>query len=172
LFGEAHGLALFGRADCLLSLPDGQLLIVDHKKSGSKKRRERMEAGWDLQLGLYRAMLLCPALEDGVLKDMLQAKPEIGVAYHLINDSGVLVNGIHISVEGIEIIDTGISDNAIHMLQGRISDVATGTVRLNSTADHSFFEKIAKITPYALQESTLVAAFLIPSETDEDDTDD
>ena len=172
LLGEAHGLALFGRADCLLSLPDGRLLIIDHKKSGSKKRRARMEAGWDLQLGLYRDMLLCPALEDGVLKDMLQAKPEIGVAYHLINDSGVLINGIQVAGEGIEIIDTGISDNAIHMLQGRISDVTTGTVRLNSTTDHIFFEKTAKITPYALQESTFVAAFLIPSETDEDNTDD
>ena len=172
LFGEAHGLALFGRADCLLSLPDGRLLIVDHKKSGSKKRRARMEAGWDLQLGLYRAMLLCPDLEDGVLKEMLQAKPEIGVAYHLINDSGVLVNGIHATGEGIEIIDTGISDNAIHMLQGRISDVAKGAVKLNSAADYIFFEKTAKITPYALQESTLVDAFLIPSETDEDNSDD
>jgi hypothetical protein len=60
LMGEAHGLNLFGRADCLLSLPDGRLLIIDHKKSGSGKRRDRMMVGWDLQLALYRAMLLKP----------------------------------------------------------------------------------------------------------------
>ena len=168
LMGEAHGLNLFGRADCLLSLPDGRLLIIDHKKSGSGKRRDRMMAGWDLQLGLYRAMLLKPDLEEGVLDDMLKVKPEIGVAYHLINDSGILVNGIQLDGEGFEIIDTEISIQAIEKLKERIKEVRTGVVSLNYVDDITFFEKMAKTTPYALQDSSLVSAFLVPSENEGD----
>jgi len=162
IMGEALGLKLSGRADCLLSLPDGRLLVVDHKKSGSNKRRERMEVGWDLQLGLYRAMLLKPDVKASVLEEMLKSKPEIGVAYHLINDSGILVNGLQFEGEGFEVVDTEISIRAIEKLQERIADVRTGIVRLNSDEDEAFFEKSAKTTPYALLESTLVAAFLIP----------
>ena len=162
LMGNAHGLNLFGRADCLLSLPDGRLLIIDHKKSSSGKRRERMMVGWDLQLGLYRAMLLKPDLEEGVLDGMLKSKPEIGVAYHLINDSGILVNGIRLEGEGFEIIDAEISIQAIEKLKERIKEVRTGVVSLNFADDVAFFERTAKTTPYALQESTLVDAFLVP----------
>ena len=162
LMGNAHGLALFGRADCLLSLPDGRILVVDHKKSGSKNRRDRMVVGWDLQLGIYRAMLLNPDLKEGVLSETLKLKPEIGVAYHLINDSGVLVNGMSLNGEGFEIIDMDISAQAIEKLQERIAEVRTGTVSLNFADDVTFFEKTAKLTPYALKESTLIAEFLLP----------
>lgn len=172
LMGDAHGLNLFGRADCLLRLPDGRLLIIDHKKSGTAKRRERMQAGWDLQLGLYRAMLLRPDLKEGVLSEMLKSKPEIGVAYHLINDSGILVNGCAVAGEGFEVVDNDISEHAIAALLTRIADVGGGTVRLNTANDAAFFEKTAKLTPYALQESALVAAFLTPAETEETDADD
>jgi len=171
LMGNAHGLELFGRADCLLSLPDGRILIVDHKKSGSKNRRDRMVVGWDLQLGIYRAMLLNPDLKEGVLDKILKLKPEIGVAYHLINDSGILVNGMSLKGEGFEIIDMDISAQAIEKIQERIAEVRTGTVSLNSADDATFFEKTAKLTPYALQESTLIAAFLIPSENEGDAAD-
>jgi hypothetical protein len=171
IMGEALGLNLFGRADCLLSLPDGRLLIIDHKKSSSSKRRDRMVVGWDLQLGLYRAMLLKPDLKEGVLDDMLKSKPEIGVAYHLINDSGILVNGMKLEGEGFEIIDTEISTQAIEKLQERITEVSSGVVSLNSADDVTFFEKTAKTVPYALQESTLIAAFLIPPENEEDAAD-
>jgi PD-(D/E)XK nuclease superfamily protein len=165
LTGEAHGLNLFGRADCLLSLPDGRILIIDHKKSSSRVRRERMQVGWDLQLGLYRAMLNNPSLEDSVLNDMLTSKPDIGVAYHLINDSGILVNGILAAGEDFEVIDNDISEQAVKKLQERIAEVRQGLVSLNFAGDITFFEKIAKTTPYALKESALVAAFFVPKTT-------
>jgi len=41
LAGEAHGINLHGKADAILELPDGALLIIDHKKSGTKGRRQR-----------------------------------------------------------------------------------------------------------------------------------
>jgi hypothetical protein len=45
LKGQAHGMEIAGRADCILQLPDGALMIVDHKKSGTASRRRRMETG-------------------------------------------------------------------------------------------------------------------------------
>lgn len=65
LEGNAHGIDIRGRADCILHLGDGRLVIVDHKKSGSTRRRMRMRAGWDLQIGLYRAMLARPIRAEG-----------------------------------------------------------------------------------------------------------
>lgn len=65
LEGNAHGIDIRGRADCILQLGDGRLVIVDHKKSGSTRRRMRMRAGWDLQIGLYRAMLARPIRAEG-----------------------------------------------------------------------------------------------------------
>ncbi|MBS8225748.1 hypothetical protein DYI42_05805 [Vannielia litorea] len=172
LMGEAHGLNLFGRADCLLRIPDGRLIIVDHKKSRTGGRRDRMQVGWDLQLGLYRAMLQRPALKDGVLSRMLENEPDITVAYHLINDSGILMNGTPVGGQGFEVIDGDISQSAIETLKMRIGEVGNGLIRLNTTEDAAYFQKTAKLTPYALKDSTLVASFLVPVSSDEGAVDD
>lgn len=164
LMGDVHGLKLYGRADCLLRLPDGRLVIVDHKKAGSAKRRERMEAGWDLQVALYRAMLLRPDLEAGQLADALATKPQIGVAYHLINDGGILLHGIDAPAPVFEMVAEEISSNAVALLNDRIAEVGSGRIRLNTVDDAAFFEKSGKFTPYALNDSTLVVAFLVPGE--------
>src|SRR5690606_856474 len=65
LSGVAQGIELRGKADTILELPNGSLLVVDHKKSGTAGRRKRMEAGWDLQAGLYRDMIAHPSRHDG-----------------------------------------------------------------------------------------------------------
>ena len=70
--------------------------------------------------------------------------------------------------EGFEIIDTEISIQAIEKLKERIKEVRTGVVSLNYVDDITFFEKMAKTTPYALQDSSLVSAFLVPSENEGD----
>ena len=57
LSGDHGGLLLHGKADCLLRLPDGRILVVDHKRSRAAGRRMRINKGWDLQVALYRAML-------------------------------------------------------------------------------------------------------------------
>jgi RecB family exonuclease len=170
LAGDAHGIIISGRADCILRLDGGRILIVDHKKSGSKARRERMEAGWDLQLGLYRAMLMRPlAGEDDPLRVLLDGATP-GVAYHLMNDSGILQNGLSFNLPGthIETLSNDISEAAIERLQGRLAEVGDGQIRLNGLGDEAFFKKTAKLTPYALEASPLIAAFLMPSETGDD----
>lgn len=171
LAGTAQGIPVSGRADCILRLGDGRLLIIDHKKSGSNARRNRMEAGWDLQLHLYRAMLMQP--QEGTSERLIElldgATP--GVAYHLMNDGGVLQNGLSFDPpsEHLESVANEISASAIARLEERLADVRAGVVRLNGEGDASFYAKTAMITPYALDASPLIAAFYIPSSGPEGD---
>lgn len=161
LAGEALGIRLRGRADCLLRLPDGALVVVDHKKSGTPRRRARMEAGWDLQLGLYRAMLLRTEAAGAVLAEALKGAPRIGVAYHLINDQGVLLEGVAAPPGVVTVMEGEISAAAMDHLTRALAEVGAGRVRLNTEGDRAFFEKTAKLAPYALDASPLVARFLI-----------
>ncbi|MCC5986517.1 MAG: PD-(D/E)XK nuclease family protein [Pararhodobacter sp.] len=162
LRGEALGILLRGRADCLLQLEDGSLLVVDHKKSGTARRRDRLEAGWDLQLGLYRAMLLRPERMGAVLEEALAGKPKIGVAYHLINDQGVLLQGLEPPDGVVSVMQGDISGQAMEMLRARLAEVGAGHIRLNTLDDRDFFEKTAKLAPYALDASPLVSRFMMP----------
>lgn len=162
LRGEALGILLRGRADCLLQLADGSLLVVDHKKSGTAKRRARLEAGWDLQLGLYREMLKRLEKAGEVLEAALAGKPKIGVAYHLINDQGVLLEGLEPPDGVVTVMTGGISAQAMDFLITRLAEVGAGLIRLNNEDDRSFFEKTANLTPYALDASPLVSRFMMP----------
>lgn len=161
LAGEAHGINLHGKADAILELPDGTLLVVDHKKSGTSARRRRMEAGWDLQAGLYRDMLARPIRRDGDGMDPLIGR-QVGIAYHLMNDGGLLTSG-HVPAEGSPARDMGdaVNDAAVAMLAERLAQLGAGRVVLNTLADEGFFKKEAGFTPYALTDgSTLVTAFI------------
>ncbi|WP_264214655.1 PD-(D/E)XK nuclease family protein [Leisingera thetidis] len=161
LAGEAHGINLHGKADAILELPDGTLLVVDHKKSGTSARRRRMEAGWDLQAGLYRDMLGRPIRRDGDGMDPLIGR-QVGIAYHLMNDGGLLTSG-HVPAEGSPARDMGdaVNDAAVAMLAERLAQLGAGRVVLNTSADEGFFKKEAGFTPYALTDgSTLVTAFI------------
>ncbi len=161
LAGEAHGINLHGKADAILELPDGALLVVDHKKSGTSARRRRMETGWDLQAGLYRDMLARPIRRDGDGMDPLIGR-KIGIAYHLMNDGGLLTSGL-VPADGSPARDMGdaVNDAAVAMLAERLAQLGAGRVVLNTSADEGFFKKEAGFTPYALTDgSTLVTAFI------------
>lgn len=169
LRGEALGILMRGRADCLLQLADGSLLVIDHKKSGTAKRKARLEAGWDLQLGLYREMLKRPERTGEVLKGALTGNPQIGVAYHLINDQGVLLEGLEVPDGVVTVVEGAISAQATDLLVRRLAEVGAGLIRLNSEDDRKFFEKTANLTPYALDASPLVSRFMMPG-TEMDDS--
>jgi hypothetical protein len=161
LAGEAHGINLHGKADAILELPDGALLVVDHKKSGTSGRRRRMEAGWDLQAGLYRDMLARPIRREGDGMDPLIGR-KVGIAYHLMNDGGLLTSGL-VPADGSPARDMGdaVNDAAVAMLAERLAQLGAGRVVLNTSADEGFFKKEAGFTPYALTDgSTLVTAFI------------
>ena len=172
LQGEALGILLRGRADCLLQLEDGSLLVVDHKKSGTPKRRARLEAGWDLQLGLYREMLKRPEKTGEVLEAALAGNPKIGVAYHLINDQGVLLEGLEPPDGVVTVVEGEISVQAMDLLITRLAEVGSGQIRLNSEDDRQFFEKTANLAPYALDASPLVSRFMMPGAEADDSMED
>lgn len=161
LAGEADGVNLHGKADAILELPDGALLVVDHKKSGTSARRRRMEAGWDLQAGLYRDMLARPIRRDGDGMDPLIGR-KVGIAYHLMNDGGLLTSGL-VPAEESPARDMGdaVNNAAVAMLAERLEQLGDGRVVLNTSVDEGFFKKEAGFTPYALTDgSTLVTAFI------------
>jgi hypothetical protein len=161
LAGEAHGINLHGKADAILELPDGALLVVDHKKSGTSARRRRMEAGWDLQAGLYRDMIARPDRRYGDGMDALISR-KIGIAYHLMNDGGLLTSGLPTAAGSpARDMGDGVNDAAVAMLAERLAQLGAGRVVLNTLADEGFFKKEAGFTPYALTDgSTLITAFI------------
>ncbi|GHE78923.1 hypothetical protein GCM10019059_41950 [Camelimonas fluminis] len=165
LAGEAYGINLHGKADAILELPDGALLIVDHKKSGTSGRRRRMEAGWDLQAGLYRDMIARPHRREGDGMDPLIGR-KVAVAYHLMNDGGLLTSGLPLT-DGSLGRDMGdaVNGGAVEKLAERLAELGAGRVVLNTSEDEAFFKKEAGFTPYALADgSALVTAFIRPIE--------
>lgn len=161
LAGSAQGINLHGKVDTILELPNGALLIVDHKKSGTNSRQKRMEAGWDLQAGLYRDMLEHPLRSEGDGMEQLMGR-RIGIAYHLMNDGGFLTSGFA-PAEGSPARDMGdaVNDAAVEKLAERLEQLRGGQVVLNTSADKKFFEKEAGFKPYVLTEgSALVTAFI------------
>ena len=161
LAGEAHGINLHGKADAILELPDETLLVVDHKKSGTSARRRQMEAGWDLQAGLYRDMLTRPIRRDGDGMDPLIGRT-VGIAYYLMNDGDLLTSGLVPTEESpARNMGDAVNDAAVEMLAKRLKQLGAGQVVLNTSADEGFFKKKAGFTPYALTDgSTLVTAFI------------
>ncbi|MDF3608370.1 hypothetical protein PE067_20810 [Paracoccus sp. DMF-8] len=161
LRGEAHGIRLHGKADAILELVDGSLLVVDRKKSGTAGRRRRMEAGWDLQTGLYRDMIARPIRAEGDGMDPLINR-KVAVGYHLMNDGGLLTSGLA-PAEGSPARDMGdaVNQGAVAQLKERLADLGAGRVTLNTAADEGFFRKEAGFTPYRLVDgSPLVRAFI------------
>ncbi len=161
LAGRAHGINLHGKADAILELPDGALLVVDHKKSGTSGRRKRMEAGWDLQAGLYRDMIARPIRREGDGMEPLIGR-KVGIAYHLMNDGGLLSSELPLA-EGSPARDMGddVNAGAITKLAERLAELGAGRVVLNTSKDAAFYQKEAGFKPYALIDgSTLVTAFI------------
>ncbi|MCE6951540.1 PD-(D/E)XK nuclease family protein [Cereibacter sphaeroides] len=161
LAGEARGIRLRGKADTILELPDGAILIVDHKKSGTAGRRARMERGWDLQVGLYRDMLLRPIRNEGDGSEPLIGRT-VGIGYHLMNDGGLLTSGLALG-PGSTARDMGdaVNEAAMERLELRMAEVGNGRIVLNTSQEERFFKEECGFTPYALTDgSPLVRAFI------------
>lgn len=163
LAGDHGGLLVHGKADCLLQLPDGRILVVDHKRSGAGNRRDRMSKGWDLQVALYRAMLERPN-EETALTRLVEDGAQIVTAYHTTRDATVLADELGAGLVRVEAASKDVSENAMSQLAAAIAEVGAGTVRLNREGDAKRFEKERGIKAYALEGNPLVAAFTLPEE--------
>ena len=161
LSGVFGDLQIAGRADCLLKLPDDRILVVDHKRSSSRGRRDRMVKGWDLQVALYRAMLERPQ-EENALTLMIQSGSRPVSAYHTMLDGTVLVDADGVGVPAAEVVGTDISAYSMAHLSQTLAEVAAGTIQLNTAGDEKEFIKNRGITAYPLKDNALVTAFLVP----------
>ncbi len=163
LEGDFGGLPIAGRADTILALPNERVLVVDHKRSKSYSRRERMTKGWDLQVALYRAMLERPQ-EETPLSSIVPEGAQKITAYHTMLDATLLTD---VDGEGIldaEVASVDISANATDHLLQAVSEVRTGIIQLNRSDDIKVVEKERSITPYALKDNEFVKAFALPTE--------
>ena len=167
LKGDHGGLLLHGKADCLLKLPDGRILVVDHKRSSAGGRRVRMAKGWDLQVALYQAMLERPA-EETALTRLVAEGAQVVTAYHMLRDGTVLSDAHGGDVPRVETAGDDAAENAMAHLAEVLAEVGAGTIRLNRDGDAKTFDKDRGIKAYAL-ENPLVAAFSLPDAQTEEE---
>lgn len=163
LAGDYGGLLLRGKADCLLRLPDDRILVVDHKRSSSGGRRDRMAKGWDLQVALYQAMLERPSIQTS-LTEMVANGVEVVTAYHTMLDGTVLSDISGDGIARIEVASVDASSQAMDHLTQSVAEVGAGSIRLNRDGDAKAFEKQRGIKAYALEDNVLATSFLMPEE--------
>jgi len=158
LRGQLGDVPLHGQSDLLLQLPSAKLLVVDYKKSSSKKRRERMKKGFDLQAHLYRLMI-----QTGGLPGLEPIPDDIGIVYYLLNDTTALADSpvdADGSVPGWEELTSDISSQAMERLTLQLAQVRKGLVQLNTTDDEKWWDKNAGVPIYALDNSPLLRLFM------------
>ena len=176
LRGEWEGVAVHGKCDLILGIKGKRLLVVDYKWSGSKRRRKRMEVGFDSQLSLYRTMVagggvqrLRGGAENGseALSAALREAKWIGIAYYTMKDHVCLSDqapkGLA-EVRGWQAVDEQVDCNSSAAILERLKQLRAGSIRLNTDADREHFEKKCGIWPYAMDISPLIDLFAIPAE--------
>jgi len=176
LKGNLDGLPIHGNADLLLELPGNRMMVVDYKKSGSSGRRDRMEAGYDLQASLYRKMVRTggPEKENEITKEAVKllkdfkSKGDIGSLYYLMNDQVALsdTSGWFGGISGLLEMGANISEHALKELAEFIKQVQSGEIRLNSESDEKTLAKDKKLSAYALKDDgpPLIRLFMKPAE--------
>ena len=173
LKGEWSGIAVHGQTDLILGLPGDRLLVVDYKRSSSRKRLTQMQKGFDSQASLYRAMIASGGPKDprkAALAARLRGAQQTGVVYYLLNDQVALSDTVlagAAAVPGWRVVEGDIAGEALARIGQRIAEVRSGKLALNRAGDQEFFEKKAGLTPYALQKSPLIALFSLPDEETE-----
>jgi hypothetical protein len=123
------GIAIRGKSDCLVDLPDGRIIVVDHKRSSSSARRTRMEAGADLQVELYRVMIALSAEFDGI------ARERVVPAYHCTLDGRILAGPEGVGLVGARTLGGDIGGSATRLLEERVAHLLAGRVPLNLGGD-------------------------------------
>lgn len=166
LSGELFGHPVRGKADCLLVMSDGLPVIVDYKKSGSTMRRKRLKAGWDLQVELYRQMVVRAEVDAtqeilAIQSAIQNWKGQTAVAYHLLNDGGILVNSAaQLENPDVENIQENISGNALESIRERFEALKKGIVETSTGEDEKFYRNTAALGTYAFDDSPLIRAFM------------
>lgn len=150
LTGELFGIPVAGRTDALLKMA-GKNLVLDYKKSGSRKRIERMQNGFDHQLFLYRLMLD----DENAL-----------TAYYTMNDATLVVDQPMHCEENLDLNIVGLENdctiNASSLLHERIEELKRGVIKLNSVGDNDLWKGRGVTASYTLEGSPLITLFMKP----------
>ncbi|AWI84729.1 hypothetical protein CEW88_13080 [Alloyangia pacifica] len=149
LSGEAFGMGLHGKADTLLKLPNGTILVIDYKSGKSPKRVKRMENGWDVQAELYGGMIRGSALAEG--------KNAVAVGYLSLADMVAVTSGT-LAGDPFGPLDADTHGAAKEKLTETVAALRQGRVTLNGSPDAKFFDDLG-VGAYAL-DNTIVSAFL------------
>lgn len=172
LRGAWAGIAVTGQCDLIMRLPNGRLVLVDHKRSGSSKRRERMEKGYESQVSLYRAMLQSGGLENREGDTLVEpGGGPPGIAYFMLNDQIVLSDmplPAGTASTAWQTLGNDVAGEAMALIRRRLDGIRAGRVRLNRTEDRGMFEKEAGLSPFALEISPLIGLFTRHEPEDED----
>jgi len=171
LKGRFAGIAIHGQADAIVKLEEGQILVVDYKRSSSKSREPRMASGYDSQAYLYIAMLNSKDVlseENPELFNYLEASPDPGIVYYMLNDQTALTDYTNENtrkIAGWEYVSDDVSSRAISLIRERLKEIESGMVKLNREGDADFFDKEAGINkPYALSVSPLIQLYTLADE--------
>ncbi len=95
----------------------------------------------------------------GSCLDAWKGRP--AVAYHLLNDGGVLMNGADgLESKYVEVIGGDIAENALHQIENRFKHLKDGHLETNTTSDEKFFKNKASLGVYAFSTSPLINSFM------------
>lgn len=174
LKGQFAGIAIHGQADAIIKLSDGQLIMVDYKRSSSKSREPRMAKAYDSQAYLYIAMLNSKESinkENETLFEHFEKSDTPGIVYYMLNDQTALSdfsNKETTKVANWDYVSKDVSSHAIDLIQTRLKEIKAGTIKLNRQGDEEFFDKEAGIKPYALDDTPLIPIFTLENDVEEE----
>jgi len=178
LSGVFEGVAIHGRGDALIAFADKQLLIVDFKKAGSGKRQRRMEAGFDIQLPLYRQMAMNGTISglDEKLRATLADGAMVAIAYFMMDNAQALTdasNNLGITNPIWRTISADISAQAMPVIRKRLEQLRKGTIERDTFSWHKLIDKTGNVGLYALDSSPIISRYVFddrPREEADDDT--
>ncbi|PCM45952.1 PD-(D/E)XK nuclease family protein [Marinobacter sp. ANT_B65] len=151
LQGELWGTPLRGFVDAVLT-KGSQTLIVDYKTSKHKQRLKQLEAGYDLQTLIYRE-----------LYQQKNAGSQVMSGYYTLNDTTLLADRPLSASDRLSVVQPSLSldeqsANAVELVEQRLSELESGTIKLNQTSDDKTWDKRG-IKAYALTDDPVVTRF-------------
>lgn len=160
LRGHFDGIAIAGRADAVIEVPNVGAVVVDYKNSRSDKFLTRMEREFDLQTVLYREMLKTGGARDrqSEAAQRLKGMQPTGVMYFAMQDGQAVADFQAPSILGNwRFAGREVSSQGLAKLRERFAELRRGEIRAPRESEIKAFEQ-AKVGLYALDTSSLTAA--------------
>lgn len=156
LQGTFDGHPIHGQTDCVISLPDQGVLVVDFKTSKADKYEKRMKAQVDLQASLYQEMLKTGGPkkpEDTEKARHANLKKLNGVLYFTLKDRLATsnykpeqaINGLNtVNSHGIGEMawSQDVSSQAMAWLRSRFNELRHGRVAMVKESEIEHYEKL------------------------------